>query len=89
MRSLHRSNLALSLVLGLGASLLLSTSALTQMPLGKHTTFLARFGKSPIPNYCAGDWQAVYSGDVELVKGKFILSLTMPIPSAHATTARS
>ncbi len=55
----------------LGATLLVASSALAQAPTDEHTTFLARFDKSPAPDYCAGDWRAGYSGEVELVEGKF------------------
>ncbi len=61
----------------LSAALLLAGPVLAQVTVDEHTTLLAHFDRSAAPDYCAGDWRAAYSGEAELVPGKFGKALSL------------
>ncbi len=65
----------LSVVLALA---LLAGVAIAQTPIDQHTTFMASFEDSLLPDFCAGDWRAGASGDAEFVEGRFGQGVFIP-----------
>ena len=61
----------------LTAALLLAGPALAQVMVDEHTTLLVHFDKSGAADYCTGDWRSAFSGEVELVAGKFGKALSL------------
>ena len=66
---------------------LLTAVASGQTPIDKHTTFMASFDDSAMPDYCAGDWRAALRGEAELTQGKFSKALALKARQAIAYDA--